>query len=63
MKLLDDYFAIQQQVFDYFGYVEDWRRFVLDDQCEQYWRLDGEGPGTLYHADSEPARRAEAIGG
>lgn len=52
MQLLDDYFKLQQQIFDYFGYVEDWRVIPLDDCKEHYWRLDGEGPGEVHYADS-----------
>lgn len=32
MKLLAQYFQIQQQIFDYFGYAENWRVIPLDDQ-------------------------------
>lgn len=39
MKLLDDYFALQKQIYDYFGYVEDWVVIPLDDARAVYWRL------------------------
>ena len=42
MKLLDDYFKKQQEIFDYFGYVEDYRVIPIDDATEYYWCLDGE---------------------
>lgn len=51
MKLLDDYFALQQQILDYFGYVEDWVAIPLDDGRAFFWHLRGEGPGTLEFAD------------
>lgn len=35
MKLLDDYFALQQQIFDHFGYREGWRVIPLDDARER----------------------------
>ena len=53
MKLLDDYFALRNQVFEYFGYVEDWRVLPLDDARHFYWRLDGEGPGLVTFAETE----------
>lgn len=52
MQSLTDYFALQQQIFDYFGYVQDWRILPLDDARDCYWRLDGEGPGSVRFADS-----------
>jgi hypothetical protein len=39
MKLLDDYFVLQQQIYDYFGYQEDWAVIPLDDATEYYWQL------------------------
>jgi len=37
MKLLDDYFTIQKQIYDYFGYVDDWKVIPLDDSREYFW--------------------------
>ena len=45
MKLLDEYFKIQQQIYDYFGYVEDWKVIPIEDAREYYWILNGEGSG------------------
>lgn len=43
MKLLDAEQAIRQEIFDYFGYVENWRVLPFDDARDCYWRLrDGE---------------------
>jgi hypothetical protein len=53
MQLLSDFFDLQQKVFDYFGYVENWRAIPLDDAREYYWRLFGEGPGTVCFASTE----------
>lgn len=55
MKLLDDYFAAREQVFAYFGYVEDWRVIPIEDSREYFWRLDGEGPGSVRYAQTEQA--------
>lgn len=53
MKLIDDYFALQQQIYDYFGYSEDWRVIPLDDAREYFWRLEGEGPVEVHYAKTE----------
>lgn len=54
MDLLGNYFEIQKQIYDYFGYVEDWRIIPLDDATECYWRLDGEGHGgKVCYAETE----------
>lgn len=45
MKLLDEYLKLQKEIYDYFGYVEDWRVIPIDDAREYYWRLNGEGYG------------------
>jgi hypothetical protein len=46
MQLLKDYFALQQQIHDYFGYEEDWVTIPLDDATDMYWRIiGGEGRG------------------
>jgi hypothetical protein len=36
MQLLKDYFALQQQIHDYFGYEEDWVTIPLDDATDMY---------------------------
>lgn len=51
--IVDQYFSIQELIFDHVGYVEDWRILPLDDCREMYWRLYGEGPGTLRMSGSE----------
>lgn len=53
MQLLTEFFEIQAKVFEFFGYVEDWRVIPLDDARKYFWRLDGEGPGTVHFADTE----------
>ena len=53
MELLDRSNALQDEVFAYFGYVEDWRVLPLDDARQYFWKLDGEGPGTVKFADTE----------
>jgi hypothetical protein len=53
MELLDQYFEIQRQIHEYFGYAEDWRTIPLDDRRDYFWRLEGEGPGQLHYAETE----------
>lgn len=45
MQLLDQYLELQKQIFEYFGYVEDWRAIPIDDAREYFWHLTGEGSG------------------
>lgn len=52
MQLLNDYFKIQKQLYEYFGYEEKWKVFPLDDSTQYYWMLDGEGPGKVHFADT-----------
>jgi hypothetical protein len=53
MKLLDDYLTLKEQVFEYFGYVEDYRAIPIEDSREFYWRLYGEGPGDVQFSENE----------
>jgi len=41
MKALDKYFKLQEEIYKYFGYVEDWVAFPIDDRREYWWRLQG----------------------
>ncbi len=52
MKLIDNYFKTQKQIYKYFGYCEDWVVIPIDDAREYYWRLNGEGPGVVRFADT-----------
>ena len=53
MKLLDDYFKLKNQVFEHFGYVEDWVRIPIEDYRNYYWFLDLDeyGGGELSYND------------
>ena len=53
MELLDRYNALRTEVFAYFGYIEKWRVLPLDDARQYFWKLDGEGPGTVKFAETE----------
>ena len=39
MKLLDKYFKLQKEIYDYFGYVEDWVVIPIDDCRDYFWKL------------------------
>ncbi len=41
MQLLDNYLALQKQIFEYFGYQENWRVFPIDDCRGSLWTTDG----------------------
>lgn len=45
MKELEQYFKLQKQIYDYFGYVEDWAVIPLYDSTAFFWSLTGEGYG------------------
>ena len=52
MKKLDEYFKLQKEIYDYFGYVEDWVVIPIDDAREYFWKLDQsfEGSGEVKFA-------------
>ena len=39
MPLLGVYFDIQRIIYDYFGYIEDWKVLPIDDKTGAYWRV------------------------
>lgn len=40
--VFEKYEDVKQHIFDYFGYVEDWRVFPLVFDLDMYWAEDGE---------------------
>ena len=42
MELLKQYFDLQRQIHEYFGYEEDWKVIPLDDQTGMYWAIEGD---------------------
>jgi len=42
MKLIDQYFEIQKQIYNYFGYVENWRIIPIDDSRNYFWCVNDE---------------------
>lgn len=51
-KQMDTYFDLQEMIFVYFGYIEDWKVIPLVDHRDDYWLLDqnddGSGEITYY---------------
>ena len=41
MELFEQYDNVKQQIFDYFGYVEDWRVLPLVFDTGYFWYLTG----------------------
>lgn len=55
MKELDLYLSAKKAVFEYFGYIENWRVIPIDDAREFYWILilDDDGRnGSVRYAES-----------
>ena len=59
MELFEKEQEIRAEIFDYFGYSEDWRVLPFDDARCYFWRLDGEGPGSVHFADTEAELEGE----
>lgn len=55
MKLLSTYFDLQEQIFAYFGYREDWVKIPLDDRTDANWILlqEPDGSGHVIYHESE----------
>ena len=55
MKLLQEYFKLQQEIYEYVGYVEDWVVIPLSDHTEYYWQLDedSDGQGTIKFSEEK----------
>ncbi len=63
MKLLNDYSKLQKELFDYFGYVEDWRVLPIDDSTDYYWHLtDDEQSGSVRFAETKEKLEDEEAG-
>jgi hypothetical protein len=57
MELLDQYFDLQRQIYEYFGYREDWVVIPLDDERDSYWRIEsGEEYGGRVVFSSAPKK-------
>ena len=59
MDALDLYKSLQDEIHGYFGYEEDYCVIPLQDSRRYFWKLDGEGPGTVRFANSEEKLKDE----
>jgi hypothetical protein len=41
MKILNKYFKLQKEIYDYFDYQEDWVKIPIDDATDCYWKIQG----------------------
>lgn len=39
MNIIDNYFTQLQEVYEYFGFKEDWVIYPLEDYREHHWRI------------------------
>ncbi len=53
MKLLDDYFKLQKEIYDHFGYVEDWVVIPIEDATEMFWMLDEQADRVRFAPERE----------
>jgi hypothetical protein len=42
-KAVNDYFDLQEKIYEYFGYKEDWVVIPLDNRLDDYWMVTGKG--------------------
>ncbi len=56
MKKLDEYLALQKEIFDYFGYVEDWAVLPIDDRRDFYWFQEGKSHSQRAHQFTQKYR-------
>lgn len=52
MKLLKDYDKLKQKIYDYFGYLEEWHVYPIDDMTDFYWQV-GDDHRIVYFDDAE----------
>ncbi len=50
MKELDEYFKLQQTIYDLFQFKEGWRVYPFDDMREAWWSVEG---NNVYWSDKK----------
>lgn len=50
MKLLDEYFDLQDKIFELFNYDFDWHIYPIDDLTDRYWTIRDK---ELWYADKK----------
>jgi hypothetical protein len=53
MDLLDLFFKVRQAVYDYFGFVEDYVVYPIEDYREYYWRIADNGEVVAFGAKND----------
>jgi hypothetical protein len=56
METLERYFDLQEQIYDYFGYTEDWVAIPILDSRVYHWRIIGGesyGGKVVFSADAD----------
>ena len=48
-QMLNEYLYAQNFIYDYFGYVEKWRVFPIDDRREYFWQLNEDETEVEYY--------------
>lgn len=53
MQALDEYLKLQKEIYEYFGYKEDWVVIPIEDRRSSYWQLRQEtsGKGVVLFSD------------
>lgn len=61
MEKVTEYFKLQEEIFDYFGYVENWKVIPLADCRAYYWYVTGEGHGDVvrYSENEETLKKLD----
>ena len=57
--MIDDYFKLQEKIYKYFGYQEDWVVIPIDDRREYYWYLPEGGSEVSYWKSKELAKNKD----
>jgi len=39
-KALDEFFKLEREIYEHFGYEQQWRAFPIDDCREYFWGID-----------------------
>lgn len=61
-NIIEQYFALQEEVFKYFGYTQDWKVIPLDPQLATHWMICGpENSGSTKVAYSDQSFTKELI--
>jgi hypothetical protein len=53
VKKLDEYFKLQKEIYEYFGYKEDWVVIPIDDARMYYWHITNESNGEVRFAEDK----------